>query len=467
MSAAASWLAARAQATPEAEALVGEGRALSWAALAARVAGATDALADAGVGAGERVALRLPAGADAFVALLATWERGACAVPLHLRLPPAAQEGQIARVGATLVVDAPLEAKAATRVPGAVPSPVPYDAEAPAVVLFTSGTSGTPKPAVLRYRNLAASARASRAHLGTGVGDRWLACLPFFHVGGLSILARALCDGAGVLIQPRFDVEAVSEAIDERAITRVSLVPTTLKRLLDAREDRPPPPTLRTVLVGGAAAPPALLARARAAGFPVLASYGLTETASQVATAAPEDPPDGRVGRALPGSEFRICDPDGRVLAVGEEGEIQVRGPTVFAGVLGDAAASRAALGADGWLRTGDVGRLDAEARLQVLDRRSDRIISGGENVHPAAVEAALLEHPAVDEVAVWRLPDADLGHRVVAWVVPRAGAALSAESLDAHARARLAGHERPREVRFLAELPRNAMGKVVRRELG
>ncbi len=370
----------------------------------------------------------------------------------------------------SVVPHAASDAPAAYATPGASTTPITpreIDPQQTALILFTSGTGGAPKAACLRFANLAASAHASRLHLASNAEDCWLACLPFHHVGGLSILVRAALDGSSVFLQSGFDVHAVSRAIDEEGVTRVSLVPTTLKRLLDARADRPPPARLRSVLLGGAPASPALLGRARSAGFPVQATYGLTETASQVATARVDASlEDAGLLPPLPGVCLRIVDADGAVLPPGREGEIQVRGPVVFAGYAGDAEATAAAF--DGaWLCSGDIGMLDAAGRLRVLDRRSDLIVSGGENVYPAEVEAVLLEHTDVDEAGVWGVAHDDLGRRVTAWVVLRAGAEPNPDALTAHCRLRLAGYQIPREFFFVDALPRTAMGKLQRRKLG
>ena len=336
-------------------------------------------------------------------------------------------------------------------------------------VLFTSGTSAAPKGVCLTHGNLQASAFAAALHLELRREDWWLACLPLFHIGGLSILMRNALLGSPVLIHERFDPDWVSAAIDE-GISHVSLVPTMLGRLLDVRAERPAPASLRGILLGGAAAPPLLLKRARELGFSVLPSYGLTEACSQVATCAPGDPeasvdPIGSVGRALFGTEIRIADACGRPLPPGREGEILVRGPTVMAGYLHDGDGTSRAL-RDGWLRTGDVGALDSTGRLRMLHRRADLIVSGGENVSPAEVEAVLREHPDVADLGVAGLPDPDLGSRVAAWIIPRAGAQCRAEDLDRFCRRRLAGFKVPREFHFRDGLPRNSSGKLLRRQL-
>jgi O-succinylbenzoic acid--CoA ligase len=334
-------------------------------------------------------------------------------------------------------------------------------------VLFTSGTSGEPKGVCLTHGNFQASALATALHLGLRGDDGWLACLPLFHIGGLSILMRNALLGTPVLLHERFDPEQVSAAIDA-GISHVSLVPTMLGRLLEARAGRPAPASLRGILLGGAAAPPLLLERAHKLGFPLLPSYGLTEACSQVATCPPGDFDTasqflGSAGRALFGTEIRIADESGGELPPGCEGEILVRGPTVMAGYLDDAAASARAL-RGGWLHTGDVGALDRSGRLRVFDRRVDLVVSGGENVSPAEVEAVLLEHPDVAEVGVGGLPDPDLGSQVTAWVVTRTGARCAASELQRFCRRRLAGYKIPRQIRFVTGLPRNSSGKLLRR---
>ena len=370
-----------------------------------------------------------------------------------------------ARCRGLRVVTAPTEDRLPVQ-PGSLPGERASD-DTTLVVLHTSGTSGRAKGACLSFGNLAASALAAAAPLGDAIAERWLACMPMFHVGGLSMFVRSLLFGGPLRLHSRFDAAEVGTALDECDVVGVSMVPTMLSRLLDQRAGRPAPEHLRVLLLGGAAASPELVRRALEAGFPVCPTYGLTEAASQVATASP--PRHGatrpRPMLPLPEVQLRIV-ADGLDVGPGEVGEILVRGPTVMLGYLNDPEATARAL-ADGWLHTGDLGSVDADGALTVHDRRDDLVISGGENVYPAEVEAALLEHPSVAEAGVAGLPDADLGARVVAWVVPKDGMPVDAASLDAHCRARLAGYKCPREFRFRAELPRTASGKLLRRALG
>lgn len=335
----------------------------------------------------------------------------------------------------------------------------------PALVCFTSGTSGAPRGVLLTHGNLYASARASATNLGVQPGDLWLACLPLHHVGGLSILTRSATYGTAVLLHDAFDPDAVNEAVDREGVTLLSLVPPMLERVLRARGGRPGPPTLRAALIGGGPCPEALLQEAASLSLRALPTYGLTETTSQVATLPPGEWPDGlaTAGRPLPGIEVEVRDAQGRALAPGEEGEIHVRGPTVMAGYLEDRRAGRDSLEA-GWLRTGDIGAWDAEGRLVVLDRREDRIVAGGENVSPAEVERVLALHPAVADVCVVGVSSGAWGHEVAAAVALRPGTDVTLEGLRAFAAGQLSGFKLPRRLRVLASLPRSASGKLLRR---
>jgi O-succinylbenzoic acid--CoA ligase len=321
-----------------------------------------------------------------------------------------------------------------------------HDLDDPAIVVHTSGTGGAAKPVELTYGNWLWSALGSGVALGVEPDDRWLCALPLSHVGGLSILLRSAIYGTAAVVHERFDAQRVVEALmSSEGPTLVSLVPTTLARALDAGLDHPP--RVRCALVGGAPVPAALTARARAAGIAVAQTYGLTEACSQVTTAQPGDDRDD-AGPPLFCTRVRIA-------AAREDGagEILVRGPTVAPG------ATRP----DGWLATGDLGRLDHEGRLTVLGRRTDTIVTGGENVSPAEVEAVLAEHPAVAEAAVHGRADAEWGEAVVATVVLHPGASVGAEDLRRHCAGRLAPFKIPKEIAFARTLPRNRAGKLLR----
>jgi O-succinylbenzoic acid--CoA ligase len=301
-------------------------------------------------------------------------------------------------------------------------------------VIRTSGTTGAPKAVGLTYANHLASARASAAALGVEPDDRWLCPLPLHHVGGLNILIRGVISQITVVLHERFDVERVKATFEAGEVTLASLVPTMLVRLRAAglREA----PGLRAIALGGGPIPPGLLDWAAETGIPVVPVYGMTETCSQVVAGSP--------GRALPGVELRIA-PDGEIL---------VRGEMVAPGE-----ADR-----DGWLHTGDLGRLDEDGGLHVLGRVKELIISGGENVAPLEIEQVLLEHPAVSDAGVAGLPDPDWGEAVTAFVVLRA-AATPDELLD-WCRERLAPFKVPKAIRAVERLPRNSGGKLQRDRL-
>ena len=326
-----------------------------------------------------------------------------------------------------------------------------------AVILFTSGTTGSPQGVRLTARNLRASAVASAFQLGVSPGDRWLDCLPVHHMGGLAPVVRTALYGTTLVVQRSFEVERTARILDEHDITGVSLVPTQLRRLLDADA---PLSALSTVLVGGAPTPESLVERALAADVPIHPSYGLTETASQVATARPAElrQHPGTVGHPLYGLEVTVVDGNEPV-GPGERGELVVSGPAVTPGYL-DAETTEAAFGEWG-LHTGDVGVRDEAGRLWVLGRRDDLVLTGGELVAPRAVVEALRTHPAVDDAAVVGLDDPEWGERIAALVVPDGD--LDAATVRAHCRKRLAAYKCPKTVAFAESLPRTVSGTVDR----
>lgn len=482
------WLAQRAREIPRHPALIVGDREWSYASLDADATTLACRLATLGVNAGDRVASLLYNGAMPALLVHAVLRLGATLVPLNVRLSPAEIAFQVADAAPALLLVEPRTAHLAEQVRAERPElPMLDVAELATIaearitlrdgndtshvlaIIYTSGTTGQPKGAMLTVGNFWSSAQASARNLGVLRDDRWLAVLPLFHVGGLSILLRAAIYGITAVVHEAFDAGAVNAAIDHEGITIVSVVAVMLQRMLDARADAFPA-TLRCALLGGGPAPRPLLERCAAAGVPVVQTYGLTETASQVATLAPAEALKhlGSAGRVLPPNELRIATSAGDA-APGEPGEIQVRGPVVMAGYVNRPDATARAL-EGGWLHTGDVGMLDAEGYLYVLDRRDDLIISGGENVYPAEVEAALLADPRVAECGVIGAPDPQWGQRAIAVVRLHEGIApdaVTAESLREHCRARLARYKVPAEIRFVADsLPRTASGKLRRAEL-
>nr|WP_303647506.1 AMP-binding protein [Haloarchaeobius amylolyticus] len=343
----------------------------------------------------------------------------------------------------------------------AVAMPYPLSRTNEQVLLFTSGTTGRPKGVRLTVGNLVASATGSAFRLGVTRGDRWLVCLPTYHMGGLAPFVRATLYGTGVVLQREFDPETTAQVISDHDVTGVSLVPTMLRRLLD--DGWTPPEHLRFVLLGGAAASQALLDRCADRDVPVYPTYGMTEAASQIATATPEQAREypGTVGQPLVTTTVRVLDESGDPVTTGETGELVVDGPTVTPGYLDDA-QTEAAFSEHGF-HTGDVGYRDGDGRLWVTGRVDDRIVTGGENVDPSVVADAIRSHDAVDSVAVVGLPDEEWGERVAALVVAAAGSELAAGDIEGHCRGRLAPHQVPKTVGFTDEIPRTASGTIDR----
>lgn len=373
-------------------------------------------------------------------AIAAAWDQGEAVVVLDPDAPSALTEHLLTRLRPTHLLDSDGRRECADG--------VPTTADVRAVVT-TSGTTGAPKAAELTAAGLEAMARGWAGVLDLQPRDHWLVCVPLHHVVGQGILARARVIGAAVTVHPAFDVAAVAAfaagtpSSDEPKL--VSLVPTMLQRLLDAGA---PLDHFRRVLIGGAPLSSSLRERATAARVPTVEGYGLTETWG------------GAVADGLP--------LDGVEVMLTDDHEVLVRGAVVMRGYRLEPEATAAAFTPSGWLRTGDIGRLDERGRLQIVDRKRDLVISGGVNVSPSTVEAVLAEHPAVAEVCVTGAADDEWGERVVAYVVPRdAAAPPTLDALRAFARDRLSAPELPREVVMIDTVPRSSSGKVLRHELG
>lgn len=490
------WLSRRALTHRGQPALLASPVSWSFGELDARVNVAAARLAALGVSAGDRVALLARNGPAFVVTVHALGRLRAVLVPLNIRLQPVELSWPLGDAGVVLLLHDAEHATLARAALGVRDSERPLDGRRPLrlaqlgldgptgsadpdyrppsliqlrdcfAIVYTSGTSGRPKGAMLTFGNFWWSAVGSALHLGHHHDDRWLCPLPLFHVGGLSILIRSAVYGIPVVLHDAFDATRVNRAIDTEGVTLVSVVATLLRRLLDERGTRPYPPTLRCLLLGGGPAPRPLLEACAAIGAPVAQSYGLTEAASQVATLLPAEAlrKFGSAGLPLPPTDVRIAR-DGVPAGPGEAGEIIVRGPTVFAGYTGGA-EERARAWHSGWLHTGDLGYLDEDGYLFVLDRRNDLIVSGGENVYPAEVEAALLAHPSVADAAVIGVPDDQWGAVPVAYVQRGGPGDVGATELLAYCAARLAAYKVPRAVYWVDALPRNAAGKLMRGRL-
>jgi O-succinylbenzoic acid--CoA ligase len=322
----------------------------------------------------------------------------------------------------------------------------------PAAILYTSGTTGRPRGAVLTRSALIASATASAANLGWQRDDCWLLAMPLGRIGGLSILTRCLAARTAVALEPGFDAATLPLRLDATGSTLVSLVPTMLAQTLDAHPQWNAPAHLRAILVGGAAAPLALLRRANERGLPIVITYGCTETCSQVVATPYEhrfETAQFAAGRPLAGVELRV-----------HEGHLHVRGPMLMAGYLGEPA-----LPAGAWFDTGDLGHPDEGGFLHVHARRADLIITGGENVYPAEIERVLQMCPGIREAGVFGLPDPIWG-QVVAAALVADRAPPEDRDLLAYLHDRLAPYKRPRQVCFVPNLQHTAAGKLDRTAL-
>jgi O-succinylbenzoic acid--CoA ligase len=478
----------RAATTPERTAVVDAATNREWTVdafdsivegVAARVCSLLD---DADGDTQTRVGLLASTRVGFFAALHACWRAGHTVVPLDTQLTSGELEGRLDRAAVDLLVcegateatalaatdtpvaslDAPTDGRVDALQPGPpdgpTPTPATWSRSDTAVVMFTSGTTGDPKGVRLTLGNLVASATGSAFRLGVSPGDRWLDCLPAYHMGGLAPAVRTALYGTTLVVQETFDADTTADVLESYGITGVSLVPTQLKRLLDSGWT--PSETLSTVLLGGAPAGEELLERARAAGVPVYPTYGMTEAASQITTATPDDAaafPE-TVGQPLVTTTVSVLDETGTPVEDGETGEIVVDGPTVTPGYLDESTTERA-IGPHG-LHTGDIGYRDEAGRLWVLGRADDTIITGGENVHPAEVESALREHPAVNDVVVVGIADEEWGERIGALVVTPDGEPVD---VDAFIGERLADYKRPKTIGFTTDLPRTASGTVNR----
>jgi O-succinylbenzoic acid--CoA ligase len=380
--------------------------------------------------------------------VVAAWEAGEAVLPLDPGAPAAELKGALAAARPTHLLDA----EGRRRLPGGEPAEAGV-----AAVVATSGTVDAPKVVELGADAVRWSALATSAALEAGPGDRWLCCLPVHGVAGLAVVARAWHTGLPVEVQERFDPVAVARAAGRA--TLVSLVPAMLRRLLAAGDE---PARFRRVLLGGSPIPADLASEAARRGVPLVRTYGLTETfGGMVHDGHPLDGAELQVGASPTGGPAAGARGSGVA-----EGEILVRGPMLFRRYRGEPDRTAAVL-RDGWLRTGDLGRLEPDGRLTVLGRADDLVISGGVNIHPDEVEAVLATHPAVAEAAVAGRPDPEWGQRVTAFVVARDPASPpTLAELRAHARERLAAAKAPRELVLVPALPRGPSGKLLRRLL-
>jgi acyl-CoA synthetase (AMP-forming)/AMP-acid ligase II len=488
----------------DAPALIENGRTIGFSQLWDEARAGASALMARGIGLGDRVAIWAPNRCEWVTAAIAVQICGAAIVPLNTRLK-GREAGDIlrrTRARMVLTVDrflglsypAMLKDEALPTLEGTVlldrdwpaflasgqgagdpqvdVSLARLSADDLSDIMFTSGTTGSPKGVMMTHGRILPQVATWIANTGLHAGERYLIANPFFHSFGMKVgWVSCLLAGAVMLPMPQFDVAAAIELIERERVAFLPGPPTLFQMLL-AEHDRRPFDTasLRGGTTGAATVPPVLIERIRSQlGIrDIITAYGMTECVN-ITSCRPGDSVDRiatTCGAAIDGNTVMIADDAGREVPRGETGEILVRGSGVMLGYLDDPAATAEAIDADGWLHTGDIGTMDDAGYVRITDRKKDMYISGGFNCYPAEVEKLLAAHPGIGMVAVTGVPDDRLGEVGRAYVVPRQGMQLTVEELTAWARETMANYKVPRSFVFVEDLPRNAAGKVVKREL-
>ena len=480
-------------------AVISRGRPTTYGALREQVAHVRGGLAALGVGKGDRVVLLCSNGRYFVDLYLAALGLGAVTVPLNPASPAPEILREVHTVGAKVVVVEPLAAHAWAQIDrAAVPSvehvvatetgtvegadsafddllageqlaTVDVDDDDLAALIFTSGTAGSPRAAMLSHGNLLANLEQGRSTDGINEADVVFGVLPVFHIFGLNVvLGLTLARGATVVLVQRFDPFTALETITERGITVIPGAPP-LWLAFSHFDDAPADSfaTVRLALTGAAKMPEEptrhLFDRF---GLVLREGYGLTEASPVVTSSAGLNPKVGSVGKVLAGIQVRLVDEHGDDALEGDSGEIWVKGPNVFKGYLDEPEATARVLTADGWLRTGDVAVVDDDGYLYLVDRAKDLVIVSGFNVYPAEVEEVLMEHPDVHEVGVVGVPHPHTGEAVKAFVVLKPGATAHEDTLVSWCLDNLARYKCPAKILFVDQLPRNISGKLLRRSL-
>jgi fatty-acyl-CoA synthase len=493
------WIEQHASRTPERTALRFQGEDIAYGAFAARIGTIASSLATLGVAAGERVAWLGMNSADMLATLFACTRLGAIFMPLNWRLAAPEHRAMLEACHARLLIaDEPFACESAAQqvapasttcvavgasVPagwigwrafieggaGRVAARGSHGPQATALLCYTSGSTGRPKGALLSQRALACNADNSTDMHALCADDRVLTTLPLFHVGGLNIQTLpALRAGCMVSLHPKFDPDATFDAIEQDRITLTVLVPAQLDAMLvHPRWATADLSSLRMITTGSTQVPMRIIRAVHARGVPIVQVWGATETSPIAACQRADEAmrKAGSAGRAARHCELRIAGLDGEQLAPGVPGEIWVRGDNVMSGYWDDAEASAKAL-AGGWFHSGDLGHLDEDGYLTIDGRLKDMIISGGENISPAEVEAVLLDCADIAEAAVVGRPDGRWGEVVVAVIAPAPGSTLERERILGLFEGRLARFKHPKDVFVVKALPRTAIGKVSKEDV-
>jgi len=460
-------------------------------AAAARVATLLD---KAGIEPGDRVGVMLPNTPAFAIAFYGIMYRGAVAVPMNTLLKAREVAYYLSNSGAKALFATPPTAKEAAsgadetgahcwivddaslaKLTADLPeqgAPVERDDHDTAVILHTSGTTGKPKGAMLTHGGLGRNAEVCvRTLMEVGPDDVLVGCLPLFHSFGFTFgLNSAVLAGAMLTLIPRFDPRKVLEVIERDGATVFAGVPTMYSALLSVASEATPEATrsLRVCVSGGAAIPVQVLSDfEKAFGCVILEGYGLSETSPTASFNHPHRPRKvGSIGTPIEGVQMRVVDQDGAEVPQGEAGEIQIRGHNVMKGYWNLPEATKAAITPDGWLNTGDVGRVDEDGYFYIVDRTKDLIIRGGYNIYPREIEEVLYEHPAVAEAAVIGIPHNLLGEEVGAAVTLKEGESANPDELRDYVKARVAAYKYPRQIWLVDELPKGPTGKVQKRDI-
>jgi HIP---CoA ligase len=466
---------------------------------------AASALLARGIGPGDRVAIWAPNSREWVVAAVAAMTTGAAIVPLNTRLKGIEAGDQLRRTGAkllftvddflgidyrglltnevlpdlaeTVLIDTKLAEFVATGQgpddPAVAASLDRIGGDTLSDIMFTSGTTGSPKGVLTTHGRIIPQCAAWIKNTGLSAGERYLIVNPFFHSFGMKVgWVACLLSGAVMVPMPQFEVEAAAASIARERISFLPGPPTIFQMLLAKLEEEPfDTSSLRGGSTGAAVVPPILIERIRSelGMSDIITAYGMTECLN-ITSCRPGDSAEriaNTCGAAFPGNEVRIVTDDGAELPRGETGEILVRGPAVMLGYLDDPQATAEAIDSQGWLHTGDVGTMDADGYLRITDRKKDMYISGGFNCYPAEIEKLLSTYPAINMVAVIGIADQRMGEVGKAFVVLRPGATVSEAELIAWSRENMANYKVPRQFAFVPGLPRNAAGKIAKRELG